>query len=56
VLARIRAALRRAVPAIDTPVIRSASFTVDLAARRAVRDGEEAVSARITRRSTKRRT
>jgi two-component system, OmpR family, KDP operon response regulator KdpE len=40
-LARIRAALRRAMPATDTPVIRTASFTVDLAARRAVRDGEE---------------
>jgi two-component system KDP operon response regulator KdpE len=40
-LARIRAALRRTVPVTDTPVIRCASFTVDLAARHAVRDGEE---------------
>jgi two-component system KDP operon response regulator KdpE len=40
-LARIRAALRRTVPHIDTPVVRSASFTVDLAARRAERNGQE---------------
>jgi two-component system, OmpR family, sensor histidine kinase KdpD len=40
-LARIRAALRRAVPRGDTPVVRSASFTVDLGARRTERNGEE---------------
>jgi two-component system KDP operon response regulator KdpE len=40
-LARIRASLRRAVPPVDTPVIRTETFTVDLAARRAERGGEE---------------
>ncbi len=33
-LARIRAALRRAVPADDQPVVSTAAFTVDLAAKR----------------------
>jgi two-component system KDP operon response regulator KdpE len=40
-LARIRAALRRAAPRGDTPVVRSASFTVDLGARRTERNGAE---------------
>jgi two-component system KDP operon response regulator KdpE len=39
-LARIRAALRRAAPAPEEPVVRTAAFTVDLAARRVTRDGE----------------
>jgi two-component system KDP operon response regulator KdpE len=34
-LARLRAALRRAAPADDAPVVRTADFTVDLAAREA---------------------
>ena len=33
-LARLRAALRRAVPADDGPVVRTESFTVDLSAKR----------------------
>jgi two-component system KDP operon response regulator KdpE len=36
-LARIRAALRRAVPAEETPVVTTAAFTVDLAAKRVSR-------------------
>jgi two-component system KDP operon response regulator KdpE len=36
-LARLRAALRRAAPGEDAPVVRTADFTVDLAARQ-VRD------------------
>lgn len=39
-LARMRAALRRAVPAPAAPVVATAAFTVDLAARRVLRDGE----------------
>ncbi|CAN5434394.1 response regulator [soil metagenome] len=38
-LARIRAALRRATPEPPAPVVQTASFTVDLAAKRVVRDG-----------------
>jgi two-component system KDP operon response regulator KdpE len=40
-LARIRAALRRTVSVNDAPVVRTASFSVDLAAKRAERDGQE---------------
>jgi two-component system KDP operon response regulator KdpE len=40
-LARIRAALRRAIPQPSAPVIESASFTVDLAAKRVTRSGTE---------------
>lgn len=40
-LARVRAALRRAAPEPPSPVVRTASFTVDLAARRVERDGEQ---------------
>ncbi|MEV6316094.1 response regulator [Streptomyces sp. NPDC051776] len=40
-LARIRAALRRATPAEDQPVVTTAAFTIDLAAKRVTtRDGE----------------
>lgn len=39
-LARIRAALRRATPEPPAPVIRTESFTIDLAAKRVERDGE----------------
>ena len=39
-LARLRAALRRAVPADDAPVITTDAFTIDLGAHRAVRAGE----------------
>ncbi|NTW39141.1 MAG: response regulator transcription factor [Cellulomonadaceae bacterium] len=39
-LARIRAALRRATPDPPAPVISTAAFTVDLAAKRVVRDGQ----------------
>lgn len=38
-LARIRAALRRASPDIAEPVVRTDAFTVDLTARRVERDG-----------------
>jgi two-component system, OmpR family, KDP operon response regulator KdpE len=41
-LARLRAAVRRAVPAAaDEPVITTPDFTVDLAAKRVVRDGAD---------------
>ncbi len=40
-LARLRAAVRRASPAPDEPVVRTADFTVDLAAKRVVRDGAD---------------
>jgi two-component system, OmpR family, KDP operon response regulator KdpE len=40
-LARIRAALRRAVPPVETPVVRTAGFTIDLVARRAERNGQD---------------
>ncbi|WP_024287415.1 response regulator [Cellulomonas sp. KRMCY2] len=38
-LARIRAGLRRAAPDLTAPVVRTADFTVDLAARRVERAG-----------------
>ena len=38
-LARIRAALRRATPEPATPVVTTGAFTVDLAAHRVTRDG-----------------
>lgn len=37
-LARVRAALRRAQPGPDTPVVVTAAFTVDLAAKRVTRE------------------
>lgn len=40
-LARLRAALRRAGPAEAAPVVTTADFTVDLAARRVLREGVE---------------
>lgn len=40
-LARIRAALRRTVPATDAPIVRTASFSIDLSAKRAERNGQE---------------
>src|SRR3982750_924651 len=42
-LARIRAALRRAAPATDAPVVRTDAFTVDLAAKRVTRPDGAAV-------------
>ena len=39
-LARLRAAVRRAVPAPDEPVVTTPDFTVDLAAKRVTRDGD----------------
>ena len=39
-LARLRAAVRRAAPAPDEPVVTTADFTVDLAAKRVTRTGE----------------
>ncbi|MBI2169309.1 MAG: response regulator [Actinobacteria bacterium] len=39
VLARLRAALRRERPPDEQPVLETAAFTIDLAARRVVRDG-----------------
>jgi len=40
-LARLRAALRRVIPADEEPVIETADFTIDFAAKRVIRDGEE---------------
>jgi len=40
-LARIRAALRRATPDLSAPVVETDMFTVDLAARRVMRDGAD---------------
>jgi two-component system, OmpR family, KDP operon response regulator KdpE len=40
-MARVRAALRRATPAVEAPVVVTGSFTVDLAARRVTRDGAD---------------
>ncbi|HWS58164.1 MAG TPA: response regulator [Actinotalea sp.] len=40
-LARIRAALRRAAPVLPAPVVVTESFTVDLANRRVTRDGAD---------------
>jgi two-component system KDP operon response regulator KdpE len=40
-LARLRAALRRHQPTPEEPVIRTAAFTIDLAASKAWRGGEE---------------
>jgi len=40
-LARVRAALRRRTPAPEAPVVRTHAFTVDLAARRLTRDGQD---------------
>jgi two-component system KDP operon response regulator KdpE len=40
-LARLRAATRRATPTEDDPVVSTADFTVDLAAKRVVRDGAD---------------
>lgn len=40
-LARLRAAVRRASPAPDEPVVMTADFTVDLAAKRVTREGAD---------------
>jgi two-component system KDP operon response regulator KdpE len=40
-LARLRAALRRATPAEEEPVVETADFTIDLAAKRVHRGGVE---------------
>ena len=40
-LARMRAALRRVTPADEPVVVETPDFTIDLAARRVTRDGEE---------------
>ena len=40
-LARLRAAVRRAAPVEELPVIETADFSIDLAAKRVSRDGEE---------------
>jgi two-component system KDP operon response regulator KdpE len=40
-LARLRAAVRRAVPAPDEPVVTTQDFTVDLAAKRVTKDGTD---------------
>ena len=40
-LARLRAAVRRAVPAPDEPVVATQDFTVDLAAKRVTKDGAD---------------
>jgi two-component system KDP operon response regulator KdpE len=40
-MARVRAALRRAQPGEDVPVVATADFTVDLASKRVTKDGEQ---------------
>jgi two-component system, OmpR family, KDP operon response regulator KdpE len=40
-LARLRAALRRVIPAGEEPSIETGDFTIDLAAKRVTRNGEE---------------
>jgi two-component system KDP operon response regulator KdpE len=40
-LARSRAALRRSAATTDEPIVRAAHFTVDLSAKRAIRDGHD---------------
>jgi two-component system KDP operon response regulator KdpE len=40
-LARLRAAVRRATPAEEEAVVETPDFTIDLAAKRVTRDGEE---------------
>ncbi len=40
-MARLRAALRRATPAAEEPVVETPDFTIDLAAKRVHRDGAE---------------
>jgi two-component system KDP operon response regulator KdpE len=40
-LARLRAALRRVIPAEEEPSIETRDFVIDLAAKRVTRDGEE---------------
>jgi two-component system, OmpR family, KDP operon response regulator KdpE len=40
-LARLRAAVRRATPAEEAAVVETDDFTIDLAAKRVTRDGEE---------------
>jgi len=40
-LARLRAALRRAIPVADAPVVRTETFTIDLTAKRVDRDGHD---------------
>jgi two-component system KDP operon response regulator KdpE len=40
-LARTRAALRRSVATTDEPIVRAANFSVDLMAKRAIRDGQD---------------
>jgi two-component system KDP operon response regulator KdpE len=40
-LARLRAALRRATPAEEAPVVETADFSIDLGAKRVLRDGTE---------------
>jgi two-component system KDP operon response regulator KdpE len=40
-LARLRAAVRRAAPAPDEPVVSTPDFTVDLADKRVIRDGAD---------------
>jgi two-component system KDP operon response regulator KdpE len=40
-LARVRAALRRATPAVEEPVVHTDAFTVDLVAKRVTRDGAD---------------
>ena len=40
-LARLRAALRRAIPVDEEPVIETGDFTIDFGAKRVIRNGEE---------------
>ena len=47
-LARLRAAVRRASPAPDEPVVKTPDFTVDLAAKRVSRDSDGGGDIRLT--------
>ena len=40
-LARLRAAVRRGLPSLEDAVVKTSSFTVDLAAKRVLRDGAD---------------
>ncbi|GLU50376.1 response regulator [Nocardiopsis ansamitocini] len=47
-LARMRAAARRAAPVAEAPMVRTAAFTVDLNAKKVLRAGQPATEIRLT--------
>jgi two-component system KDP operon response regulator KdpE len=46
-LARLRAATRRAAPAPEEPVVETGAFTVDLAAKRVLRQGDDGAAVEV---------